>query len=224
MSLSIAVLISGQGSTLANLAARIDDGRLPGVRIVRVIASRAAIGGVEFARRAAIACDVIRPRDFARPDAFAAAVGGALRASGAQLAVMGGYLVRLPIPPAYERRVLNVHPALLPAFGGVGMYGRRVHEAVLRSGAAETGCTVHLADDHYDHGPIIAQARTAVLPGDTPDSLAARVGELERELYPSVIGAVARHGLAWLDQPDRWPAAVTPAVAAPRPAGQAGTP
>lgn len=210
MALRIAVLISGGGSTLANLITRIEDGRLRGVEIARVIASRRAIMGVEIARAARLDCDIIRPGGFSGAVGFSYAVAAALRESHADLAVMGGYLVRLQIPAGFERRVLNIHPALLPAFGGAGMYGRRVHEAVLRSGASESGCTVHLADDVYDHGPIIAQARTPVYPDDTPETLAARVGGLEHDLYPKVIAQVAEHGVGWLDRPEAWPASVAP--------------
>ena len=96
--------------------------------------------------------------------------------------------------------MLNIHPALLPKFGGQGMYGLHVHRAVLAAGEGVSGCTVHLADDLYDHGPIVAQRRVPVLPDDTPETLAARVAAVERELYPQVIAQVARHGVRWLAQ------------------------
>jgi folate-dependent phosphoribosylglycinamide formyltransferase PurN len=122
--------------------------------------------------------------------------GGA--SGGADLVVLAGYLKLVP-PPVVARfrsRMINIHPALLPAHGGPGMYGQRVHEAVLASGAAESGVTVHYVDEHYDRGPIIAQARVPVRPGDTPESLAARVLEAEHQLLPRVVLELARRGLS----------------------------
>jgi phosphoribosylglycinamide formyltransferase-1 len=101
--------------------------------------------------------------------------------------VLAGYLKLVNIPPGYERRVVNIHPALLPGFGGAGMYGHRVHEAVLASGDGESGCTVHFCDEVFDRGPIILQKRCPVLPGDTPDMLAARVFDLECRAYPEAL-------------------------------------
>jgi phosphoribosylglycinamide formyltransferase 1 len=108
-----------------------------------------------------------------------------------RLVVCGGFLRRLVIPPDFTGRVINIHPSLIPAFSGEGMYGMRVHEAVLAAGARETGCTVHLVDDQYDHGPVLARRRVAVLPGDTPGELARRVFAAETELLPAVINAFA---------------------------------
>ncbi|RMF79917.1 MAG: phosphoribosylglycinamide formyltransferase [Planctomycetota bacterium] len=196
--LSIAVLVSGGGSTLANLIARIDTRRLRGVRIRRVISSRAGVGAVEIAQRAGLPTTVIRKADYASLRDFGTAIALQLDADDVELVVMGGFLCLWDFPPRYEGRALNIHPALLPKFGGRGMHGMRVHEAVLKSGATESGCTVHIADRLYDHGPIVAQQRVDVLPGDTPESLAARVAAAERELYPRVIQAVADHGLKWL--------------------------
>ena len=113
--------------------------------------------------------------------------------------MLAGFLCFWRIPARYEHRVLNIHPALLPRFGGRGFYGQYVHEAVLAAGASESGCTVHLADNEYDHGPIVAQARVPVKPDDTADTLAERVGIAERELYPQVIQQVAERGLEWLE-------------------------
>ncbi|MGH7133160.1 MAG: formyltransferase family protein, partial [Phycisphaerales bacterium] len=108
------------------------------------------------------------------------------------LVVLAGYLTRLEIPPAYRGRIVNIHPALLPAHGGHGMYGRRVHEAVLAAGDTESGCTVHLVDDEYDRGPIIAQTRVPVLKGDIPETLAARVFEAECATYPAALAKLLR--------------------------------
>jgi len=196
--LGLGVLISGTGTTLANLIERGADGRLRNVEIRLVISSRGAVPGVEIARQANLPLEIIRKRDYPALAAFSRAIVTALDAAGVDLVVMAGFLCFWRIPPHYEGRVLNIHPALLPNFGGHGMYGHRVHEAVLAAGVSESGCTVHLADNEYDHGPIVAQTRVPVCPDDTPDSLAARVGVAERELYPYVIQQVADHGLPWL--------------------------
>jgi formyltetrahydrofolate-dependent phosphoribosylglycinamide formyltransferase len=196
--LTAAVLISGSGTTLENLITRIRDGRLRGVAIRLVISSRRAVRGVEVARASGLPVEIIRPRDHPSAAHFSEAISGALDRAGVELVLMGGFLCLWQIPPRYAGRVLNIHPALLPAFGGRGMFGRRVHEAVLASGSRESGCTVHLADNEYDHGPIVAQRRVPVLPGDTPDTLAARVAAAERELYPWVVQRVAELGLEWL--------------------------
>lgn len=198
--LRIAVLISGGGSTLANLIERIADGRLRGVNIRVVISSRAEVRGVTIACEAALPLHIIRRRDHPSELGFSRQITQTLDAAGIDLVVMGGFLCFWRLPPHYEGRVLNIHPALLPAFGGRGMYGLRVHEAVLAAGVRETGCTVHLVDNQYDHGPIVAQRRVPVLPEDTPQTLAQRVGVVERELYPEVLQHVADEGLGWLQQ------------------------
>ena len=189
--LRLVVLISGAGTTLANLIARIADGRLPGVRIVQVISSRAAVGGVEIAQKAGLPVTILRRRDFVDSGGFSGALTAAIDATGADLVVMAGFLCLWKLPSKYVGRVINIHPALLPGFGGRGFFGAHVHEAVLRSGVSESGCTVHQVDDEYDHGPILAQRRVPVLPGDTVETLAARVGQAERELLPEVIRQIA---------------------------------
>ncbi|MBK9127721.1 MAG: phosphoribosylglycinamide formyltransferase [Phycisphaerales bacterium] len=196
--LPIGVLISGGGSTLENLVQRIRDGRLAGVRIAQVVSSRSAVRGVEIARAAGLTVEIVRRRDFADGAAFSAAVADVLDGAEVELVAMGGFLCHWQLPDRYAWRVLNIHPALLPEFGGRGMYGRHVHEAVLAAGRRESGCTVHIVDQEYDHGPIVAQQRVPVLAGDTPDTLAERVLAAERELYPRVIGEAARRGVAWL--------------------------
>ncbi len=122
-------------------------------------------------------------------EATDAAIAATLREHGADLVVLAGYMRKLgPVTlKAYHRRILNVHPALLPKFGGQGMYGAFVHEAVLKAGESETGVTIHIVDGEYDHGPIVAQARVEVVPGDTAASLAGRVQAREQTLYPEVL-------------------------------------
>ena len=184
----IAVLISGGGTTLQNLIDRIAAGTLP-VRIVQVISSRSNVAGVERARKAGLPVEVIERKSFASIEAFSERTFDVCRAAGARLICFGGYLQLLKIPPDFRGKVLNIHPALLPGFGGKGMYGQHVHEAVLKSGAKVTGCTIHVVDDQYDHGSIVAQRTVELKPNDTPESLAARVFEQECELYPEVIRA-----------------------------------
>lgn len=196
--LRLAVLISGAGSTLENLVCRCRDGRLRGAAIVQVISSRAEAGGVGVARRAGLPVAIVPRSTYADVTAFSDALASRIDEVPADLVLMGGFLSLWRIPPHLAGRVLNIHPALLPEFGGRGMFGRRVHAAVLAAGCTESGCTVHLADDEYDHGPIVARRRVPVLPGDTPETLAKRVGAAERELYPWVLAQVVEHGVEWL--------------------------
>jgi phosphoribosylglycinamide formyltransferase 1 len=198
--LRLGVLISGGGTTLENLIAHLRDGRLRGVEIGLVISSRSAVRGVEIARDAGLPLEVVRRRDYRDVVAFSAALAAALDRAGVDLVLMAGFLCFWRLPSHYAGRVLNIHPALLPHFGGRGFFGRRVHEAVLAAGARESGCTVHLVDNEYDHGPIVAQVCVPVYPDDTPAALAERVGQAERELYPRVVQQIADHGLAWLRQ------------------------
>jgi formyltetrahydrofolate-dependent phosphoribosylglycinamide formyltransferase len=198
--LRLGVLISGGGSTLENLIQRIADRRLRGVEIRLVISSRSTVRGVEIARAAGLPLEIIRRKDHPDDEAFSDALTAALDRGGVDLVLLAGFLCFWRVPRHYAGRVLNIHPALLPRFGGKGFYGRNVHEAVLAAGQTQSGCTVHLVDNQYDHGPIVAQARVAVHAGDTPDTLAQRVGVAERELYPQVIQTVADEGLGWLRQ------------------------
>ena len=186
MSFPIAVLVSGGGSTLQNLIDRIVAGALP-ARIVQVISSRPDALGIERARRAGLPVEIVTRRAFPSVEAFSDRTFDLCRQAGAGLVVLGGYLQLLRIANDYRLKVVNIHPALLPAFGGKGMYGRHVHEAVLAYGAKVSGCTVHFVDDQYDHGPVIAQRAVAVEDDDTPDTLAARVFAAECELYPAAI-------------------------------------
>ena len=183
----VAVLVSGGGT---NLQALLDALRDSGIaRVARVVASVAGAGALERARRAGVPTVVLTdPED---PAELVTATGDA------RLVVLAGYVKRIP-PAAVARlrwRVINIHPALLPAFGGPGMYGRRVHAAVLASGATLSGATVHYVDEEYDRGPIIAQWPVPVRPHDTPETLAARVLEVEHRLLPQVVLELARLGV-----------------------------
>lgn len=176
----LAVLLSGGGRSLQNLVNHIHRGELPAT-IPLVIASRPC-KGVEVARAAGV--DDVRVARGTIPEHE---LRSALDAHGIDLVVLAGYLQFVNVPTGYERRVVNIHPALLPKFGGQGMYGHHVHEAVIKAGERESGCTVHFVDGEYDHGPIILQQRCPVLPGDAAETLASRVFEVECRAYPEAI-------------------------------------
>lgn len=182
----LAILISGNGRTLQNFIDLIEKGDLP-ARIQVVISSRAGAFGVERARKHGLSVEVVPRRTYPSPEAFSNAITGVLDRYGIDLVLMAGFLCLYRIPPRYANRVMNIHPALLPAFGGPGMYGHRVHEAVLAAGVKESGCTVHLADNLYDHGPILLKRTVPVLPQDTPQSLAERVFREECVAYPEAV-------------------------------------
>lgn len=181
----VAVLASGSGTTFENLVARSRDGRLD-AEVALLVASRPDCGAVEKARRLRVPLAVV-PWSKDGQAAFDAGIERAVTEARADLVCMGGFLKLWRIPGAFENRVMNIHPALLPAFGGKGMHGHHVHEAVLAAGAKESGCTVHFATNEYDRGPIVLQRRVPVLPGDTPETLAARVFEAECEAYPEAV-------------------------------------
>lgn len=181
--LRLAVLISGGGRTLLNLHDRIEAGDLR-ARVNIVVSSRVDVAGVDRARGRGLPVEIIERKTLGA-ELFQQRVTEAV--AGVDLVCMAGFLSLWHIPDAFQGRVINIHPALLPDFGGRGMYGHRVHEAVLASGRRESGCTIHFCDNEYDHGPIILQRRVPVLPDDTPDALAARVFEQECIAYPQAV-------------------------------------
>ncbi len=188
MKMRVAVAISGRGSNLEALLRAL--GPDAPAEIVLVVSDRAEAAGLAIARRHAIAAEVLSDPGDARKWLRS------LERHQTDLLVLAGYLKLVPatVIEAYRGRIINIHPALLPAFGGKGMYGYHVHEAVLASGARETGVTVHLVDEVYDRGPVLAQARVPILPGDTPERLAARVLQAEHRLLPAAVIAAARAG------------------------------
>lgn len=186
--LRLAALISGGGRTVLNLQERIELGLLD-ARIQIVVSSRSDVAGVGRARDAGLPVTVV-DRKAHRDEAFHAGITEAI--GDVDLVCMAGFLSLWRIPDAYTGRVINIHPALLPEFGGAGMYGHHVHDAVLAAGRTESGCTVHFCDNQYDHGPVIVQRRVPVLPGDTPDVLAARVFEQECLAYPEAVELFAQ--------------------------------
>ena len=188
MTMRVAVAVSGRGSNLEALLRAM--GADAPAQVVLVLSNRPDAGALGRARLYGVPAEVL-------PDP---ADGGEwleqLERYRVDLLVLAGYLKLVPaaVVAHYRHRIVNIHPALLPAFGGPGMYGRRVHEAVLRSGARESGATVHLVDEVYDRGEILAQRRVPVLPDDTPERLAARVLEVEHSLLPAVVRAAALAG------------------------------
>lgn len=183
-------MLSGGGRTLAHLAEAVRDGRLANARIVGVVSSTPE-GSPGYQRAWGMGFPVL----FLAGHPNAAALEEILVAWRADIVVLAGYLKKVEVPARWAGRIVNIHPGLLPAFGGKGMYGHRVHEAVLAAGERESGCTVHLVDGEYDHGPVLLQRRCPVLPGDTPDTLAARVFEEEKKAYVEALaGLLSGHG------------------------------
>jgi formyltetrahydrofolate-dependent phosphoribosylglycinamide formyltransferase len=188
--LRVAVLLSGEGTSLENLCERIDDGSVP-AEVVLVISSKEGAGGLRRAARRGIPAVAVPRKAFPDAKAFNDALHAELAKHPVDLVALLGFLSIFELRGAWAGRCINVHPALIPAFCGPGMYGHRVHEAVLAAGVETSGATVHFADDHYDTGPILLQEAVPVLPGDTPETLAARVQEAERRLVPEAIRLIA---------------------------------
>ncbi|MDC3378967.1 phosphoribosylglycinamide formyltransferase [Planctomycetota bacterium] len=196
MTLRIAVLLSGSGRTLANLLDQADRGLLD-AKVALVISSSRKAYGLVRAREREIPTQVHRWKRGADAAAYSEGVFAACRGAQVDLVCLAGWLKLLrPIPPEFAGRVLNIHPALLPAYGGKGFYGHHVHQAVLDAGEAVSGCTVHQVDDEYDHGPIVLQHEVPVEPGDDVDALAARVFAAECAAYPEAIRQVGARLLA----------------------------
>jgi len=188
--LNLAVLLSGNGTTLENLFEKCASGNLD-AEITCVISSRADAFGLERARKRNVPAITVPRKAYGTIDEFSAAVYAAMTPYKVDVIAHAGFMCMLRIPQEWEHRVVNVHPALLPSFGGKGFYGHHVHEAVLKHGCKVSGCTVHYVDNQYDNGPIIAQRCVPVLNDDTSETLGARVQQAERELYPEAIQIIA---------------------------------
>ncbi|MCH2201929.1 MAG: phosphoribosylglycinamide formyltransferase [Fuerstiella sp.] len=186
----LGILISGGGRTMLNLADRIQDGSLS-AEIPLVLASRSNCAGIDRARAAGLVCEPLLRRDFDSVESFSDAVFDRMRERSVDLVVMAGFLCLVTIPDDFALRVLNIHPSLIPAFSGQGFYGTRVHQAAIERGVRVSGCTVHFADNEYDHGPIIVQQAVAIPDQATPEQLAALVFEQEQAAYPEAIRRVA---------------------------------
>lgn len=188
----IAVFASGEGSNLGALLERFPPGGR--IEVALVLSNRRGARAFERARAADVPAEVVRPETFDSAQSYGDRLLALLRDHAIDAVVLAGFLKKIPpnVIAAYPDRIVNIHPALLPRFGGPGMYGARVHEAVLAAGERESGASVHLVDAEYDRGPIIAQERIPVLPDDTPETLAKRVLAVEHRLLPDVVERLAR--------------------------------
>ncbi|MCH8030936.1 MAG: phosphoribosylglycinamide formyltransferase [Bacteroidetes bacterium] len=186
--LRLAAFASGGGSNFGAMLKSIDAGKL-NAQPVLLITDRSDIGAIDKAEAREIPVAILPPANFENECAFAEALLHALANHGVEFIALAGYLKKIPasVVDAFKHRMLNIHPALLPSFGGKGMYGPRIHEAVLEHGCRVTGVTVHLVDSEYDTGPIVLQEPVAVRQDDSPRSLAARVLQLEHRLYPEAL-------------------------------------
>jgi formyltetrahydrofolate-dependent phosphoribosylglycinamide formyltransferase len=182
----LAVLLSGSGRTLQNIIEHIQSGKLD-AEIVLVISSKKGAYGLKRAQMHGLPTVTVPRKGFANDEEFSKAITSQLDRVQPELILMAGFLHFYRIPAHYLGKVMNIHPALLPGYGGKGFYGLKVHQSVLMSGVKESGCTVHFADNIYDHGPIILQRRVPVYPEDTPETLAERVFKEECIAYPEAI-------------------------------------
>ena len=182
----LGVLISGGGRTLLNILEYIRHGEL-NAKVAVVISSRSTVAGVDRAKKAGLTVKIVRKKDYSNVDDFSKSIEQDLTAAKVDLVIQAGWLCLWKMPSQYENRVMNIHPALLPSFGGKGMWGHHVHEAVLKTGCKVSGCTVHFCTNEYDKGPIIVQRCCPVEEADNPDILAERVFEQECIAYPYAI-------------------------------------
>jgi phosphoribosylglycinamide formyltransferase-1 len=191
-SMNIGVFASGRGSNFEAILHAIERGELP-ARVVLLVSDKSSAGALDLARAHNIPAVHLSPAQFPGEEAYAERLLALLSEYRVELIALAGYLKKIPgrVVQQYRNRIVNIHPALLPKFGGPGMYGLHVHKAVLAAGETTSGATVHLVDEEYDHGAIVMQKTVEVLPHDTPETLAARVLAVEHELYPQVLRAFA---------------------------------
>ncbi|HNX93661.1 MAG TPA: phosphoribosylglycinamide formyltransferase [Holophaga sp.] len=182
----IAFFISGTGGNALNLLRACRDGCVPADPALAISSSSKALG-VERLRSERLPVDIILRSAFDDDEAFSTACFASVEAAKIDVICLCGWLKRLVIPSSWEGRILNIHPSLLPQFGGSGMYGMHVHRAVLDAGESISGCTVHLVDNQFDHGRILAQAQVPVMPDDSPEGLQKRIYEQEMRLYPQAL-------------------------------------
>jgi phosphoribosylglycinamide formyltransferase-1 len=189
----LGVLVSGGGTNLQAIIDACEKGILKGLaEVVLVISNRADAYGLERAKKHRVDALCLERKDYADGPAYSKALADALAARGVDLVCLAGFLLKLEpnFVQAFKGRILNIHPALLPKFGGKGMYGHHVHEAVVAAKELESGATVHFVDEEYDHGMTIVQRKVPVLPGDTGETLAERVLQIEHSIYPEAIRKV----------------------------------
>lgn len=195
MKCRLGILLSGRGSNFAAILEAIERGDLPGAEIALVFSNHTDAAGLDLARGKGLKTLSLEKTDFENRRAFDQALTEALQESEVDLVVLAGYdrILTSPLLEAYPHRILNIHPSLLPHYGGKGMLGIKVHEAVLANGELESGCSVHLVTDVVDGGEVLGQGRVRIRPDDTPETLAARILKEEHRLYPQMIGR-------WIEQ------------------------
>ncbi|MDA0832902.1 MAG: phosphoribosylglycinamide formyltransferase [Planctomycetota bacterium] len=191
----LGVLISGGGTTLVNFLKYVTAGKL-NAEIPLVIASTADCAGITRAREAGLNCEILARNEYSSVVEYSNAIFALCREHRVDLVTFAGFLCLLQIPDEFTDRVLNIHPSLIPAFCGKGFHGSRVHTAAIDRGVKVSGCTIHFADNQYDHGPIVLQHTVPVDPDDTPETLAKRVFAAECVAYPEAISLYAS-GRLW---------------------------
>lgn len=184
----LAFFISGTGGNALNLVRACREGRVNGEPVL-CVASTPKAGGIAKLEAEGLRAVVVNRKAFESDEAFSEACYGEAEAAGVEVICLAGWLKRLWVPPRWEGRILNIHPGLLPEYGGAGMYGMHVHRAVIAAGEAESGCTVHVVDNEFDHGRVLLERRAPVLGGDTPEALQARVYAEEMKAYPQALAA-----------------------------------
>ena len=200
--INLAVLLSGSGRTLQNFIDLIEQDKLP-VTIQVVISSKKDAYGLERAKKHNIPAHLVERKQYSSTEEFSRAINNILKQYPIDLITMAGFLNLYLIPPEYQGKIMNIHPALLPDFSGKGFYTDKVHQAVLDAGVKFSGCTVHFADNTYDTGPIILQKKVPVLENDTTHTLADRVFQAELEAYPEAIRLFAEGKLQYLGTTDK---------------------
>lgn len=190
----LAIFASGNGSNMEAIAQAVKAGTIP-ADLVLCVTNNPGAGVIARADTHEVPISIVRPKDFPDRRQYVDTLLNTLDRHGVTFIALAGYMLMIPeqIVGAYDERMLNIHPALLPSFGGKGMYGRHVHEAVLDYGVRFSGVTVHVVDKEYDHGPIVLQQPVEVLPKDTPETLAARIHPIEHRLYPEAIRLFAEN-------------------------------
>jgi phosphoribosylglycinamide formyltransferase-1 len=184
----LAIFASGNGSNMEAITQAIKAGIIP-ADLVLCITNNPGAGVIARADTHEVPISILRPKDFADSRFYVHTLLNTLERHRVNFIALAGYMLKIPddVVGSFEGRMLNIHPALLPSFGGKGMYGHHVHEAVLDYGVRWTGVTVHVVDKEYDHGPVVLQEPVEILPGDTPDSVAERIHPVEHRLYPEAI-------------------------------------
>jgi phosphoribosylglycinamide formyltransferase-1 len=195
--LRIAALGSGRGSNFKAILNAIQERKIPAARICLVISNNSSAGILEIARANSLPAIHFSQKQYPSEELFVDALLTLLREHDVNLIILAGYMKRIHprVINAYKDRILNIHPALLPKFGGKGMYGHHVHEAVIHAGEKVTGATVHFVDEVYDHGSILLQRSIPVEPEDTAETLAAKVLKIEHQLYPEALRLIAEKNL-----------------------------